>query len=55
MVLLVPFSCMLQKRLGRKPFGSVSEAPTPGEEPTLTELLWALSGLLVAMSLGVFE
>lgn len=46
---------MLKKRLGRKPFGTVGEAPTFGEEPTLVELPWALFGLLVARSFGVFE
>ena len=50
MVLLVPFLACLKKRLGRKPFGSVGEAPAFGEEPTRTELLWAFSALLAAFA-----
>lgn len=44
----------------RKLFGSVCESPLPrpptsGEEPMLTELLWASSGLCVAVAFDIFE
>ena len=38
----------------RKLFGSLSEAPTFGEEPTLREMLWSSFGWFVAAAFGIF-
>lgn len=38
----------------RKLFGSLREAPTCGEEPTLREMLWSPFGWLGAAAFGVF-